>query len=207
MTTATIRFRPTPGLVTRLVLPGGPFVRVDTHLETGYRIPPFYDSLLAKIVVWAPDRAGAIARMRRALTETVVDGPGLATTAPFLRDALDHPSFRAGTHDTSLIATRWLDASTGGLCCSGHRIVGAWQPHLSRAADHTAGAPHRRGDPASAGSGGDAPFAFSRQSRRGEVGAAAALTGNQRRTWTTATVVTREGRFAGKIVSMRACGL
>ncbi|SNQ45679.1 acetyl-CoA carboxylase, biotin carboxylase subunit [Frankia canadensis] len=98
-------FRPTPGLVTRLVLPGGPFVRVDTHLETGYRIPPFYDSLLAKIVVWAPDRAGAIARMRRALTETVVDGPGLATTAPFLRDALDHPSFRAGTHDTSLIAT------------------------------------------------------------------------------------------------------
>ena len=104
-------FRPTPGLVTRLALPGGPFVRVDTHLETGYRIPPFYDSLLAKLVVWAPDRASAIARMRRALAETVIDGPGLATTAPFLHDLLDHDAFRAATHDTSLIATSFAAAA------------------------------------------------------------------------------------------------
>ncbi|MCK9876813.1 acetyl-CoA carboxylase biotin carboxylase subunit [Frankia sp. Ag45/Mut15] len=98
-------FRPTPGLVTRLGLPGGPFVRVDTHLETGYRIPPLYDSLLAKVIVWAPDRAGALARMRRALGETVVDGPGLATTAPFLSDLLAHPLVQAAAHDTSLIGT------------------------------------------------------------------------------------------------------
>ncbi len=104
-------FRPTPGLVERLELPGGPFVRVDTHLTAGYRIPALYDSLLAKLIVWAPDRAGAIARMRRALAETVVDGPTIATTAGFLAEALDHPEFRAATHDTSLLGTL-LTAST-----------------------------------------------------------------------------------------------
>ncbi|CAO5151614.1 acetyl-CoA carboxylase subunit (biotin carboxylase subunit) [Frankia sp. AiPs1] len=104
-------FRPTPGLVTRLGLPGGPFVRVDTHLDAGYRIPPLYDSLLAKVVVWAPDRAGAIARMRRALGEMVVEGPGLATTAGFLADAIDHPHFRAAVHDTSLLGTLLADAA------------------------------------------------------------------------------------------------
>ncbi|WP_261576105.1 acetyl-CoA carboxylase biotin carboxylase subunit [Frankia gtarii] len=98
-------FRPTPGLVTELDLPGGPFVRVDTHLTAGYRIPPLYDSLLAKVVVWAPDRDGAIARMRRALAETRVVGAGVATTAGFLADALDHPRFRAAEHDTSLTET------------------------------------------------------------------------------------------------------
>ncbi|MCM3921952.1 acetyl-CoA carboxylase biotin carboxylase subunit [Frankia sp. AiPs1] len=98
-------FRPTPGLVTELELPGGPFVRVDTHLTAGYRIPPLYDSLLAKVVVWAPDRDGAIARMRRALAETRVVGAGVATTAGFLADALDHPRFRAAEHDTSLAET------------------------------------------------------------------------------------------------------
>ncbi len=98
-------FAPTPGTLTACVLPGGPFVRVDTHIETGYRIPPHYDSLLAKIVVWAPDREAAIARMRRSLREIRIDGAGVATTAEFLHDVLDHERFREATHDTALIGT------------------------------------------------------------------------------------------------------
>ncbi|MBY8857359.1 acetyl-CoA carboxylase biotin carboxylase subunit [Nocardia sp. CA2R105] len=98
-------FAPAPGTLTECVLPGGPFVRIDTHIETGYSIPPHYDSLLAKVVVWAPDRAAAIARMRRALAETRIDGRGVVTTAQFLHDILDHPRFRAGEHDTALIGS------------------------------------------------------------------------------------------------------
>lgn len=96
-------FAPAPGRLTECVLPGGPFVRVDTHVGPGYAVPPHYDSLLAKVVVWAPDRPAAIARMRRALAETRIRGLGVATTAEFLHDILDHPRFRAAEHDTALI--------------------------------------------------------------------------------------------------------
>jgi acetyl-CoA carboxylase biotin carboxylase subunit len=99
-------FAPTPGELTEVSLPGGPFVRVDTHAHTGYRVPAAYDSLLAKVVVWAPDRPAAIARMRTALSELVVRGPGVAVTAGFLHDLLDDPRFRAATHDTSLAGSR-----------------------------------------------------------------------------------------------------
>ncbi|MGW5112910.1 acetyl-CoA carboxylase biotin carboxylase subunit [Nocardia sp. NPDC004123] len=98
-------FAPAPGTLTECVLPGGQFVRVDSHISPGYSIPPHYDSLLAKVVVWAPDRAGAIDRMRRALAETRIRGGGVATTAEFLHDVLDHPRFRAATHDTALIGS------------------------------------------------------------------------------------------------------
>ncbi|WP_282784077.1 MULTISPECIES: acetyl-CoA carboxylase biotin carboxylase subunit [unclassified Nocardia] len=98
-------FAPAPGTLGECLLPGGPFVRVDTHIRTGYAVPPHYDSLLAKFIVWAPDRPAAIARMRRALAETVLRGPGIATTTEFLHDILDHPRFRAATHDTALIGT------------------------------------------------------------------------------------------------------
>ncbi|WP_067804790.1 acetyl-CoA carboxylase biotin carboxylase subunit [Nocardia beijingensis] len=98
-------FAPTPGTLTECSFPGGPFVRIDTHVAPGYAIPPHYDSLLAKIIVWAPDRASAIARMRRALAETRIRGRGVATTAEFLHDILDHPRFRAADHDTALIGT------------------------------------------------------------------------------------------------------
>ncbi|MFI6996100.1 acetyl/propionyl/methylcrotonyl-CoA carboxylase subunit alpha [Nocardia sp. NPDC050175] len=104
-------FAPAPGTLTECVLPGGPFVRIDTHVALGYAIPPHYDSLLAKIIVWAPDRPAAIARMRRALAETRIRGKGIATTAEFLHDILDHPRFRAATHDTALIGTA---TSSGG---------------------------------------------------------------------------------------------
>ncbi|HET9255912.1 MAG TPA: acetyl-CoA carboxylase biotin carboxylase subunit, partial [Pseudonocardiaceae bacterium] len=84
-------FMPRPGHVEEFVPPGGPFVRVDTHGFTGYRMPPCYDSLLAKVIVWAPDRAGARSRMRRALDEFRIAGPGIATTIPFLHRVLKHP--------------------------------------------------------------------------------------------------------------------
>ncbi|GIG63086.1 acetyl-CoA carboxylase biotin carboxylase subunit [Longispora fulva] len=99
-----VDFAPAPGRLEVFVPPGGPFVRVDTHGYPGYRVSAAYDSLLAKVVVWAPDRDQAVARMRRALAEFHVSGPGVHTTIPFLRRVLDHPDFRSGRHGTDLIA-------------------------------------------------------------------------------------------------------
>jgi acetyl-CoA carboxylase biotin carboxylase subunit len=73
-------------------------------VSAGYRVPPLYDSLLAKVIVRAPDRDAAITRMRRCLAELRIEGPQVRTTAPFLADRLDHPRFRAARHDTALIA-------------------------------------------------------------------------------------------------------
>ena len=67
-------FRPCPGKITDLHWPGGPGIRVDSHAYAGYSIPPNYDSLIAKVIAWAPTRGQAIARMRRALKETVIEG-------------------------------------------------------------------------------------------------------------------------------------
>ena len=94
-------FRPSPGEVKFLHLPGGPGVRVDTHLYQGYRIPPQYDSLIGKVIVWAEDRAEAVARMQGALEEMVVDG--LKTTVPFHLRVLAHEVFRAGEVNTSFL--------------------------------------------------------------------------------------------------------
>jgi acetyl-CoA carboxylase biotin carboxylase subunit len=96
-------FAPTPGLLTEFTPPGGPFVRVDTHAFTGWRIGPDYDSLLAKVCAWAPDRERALARADRALEEFRVAGEGVATTGDFLRTVLAHPAFRAACHTTSLV--------------------------------------------------------------------------------------------------------
>ena len=96
-------FAPAPGLLEEFVPAGGPFVRVDTHGYPGYRVPADYDSLLAKLLVWAPDRAQAIDRMRRALDEFRVSGPGVRTTAGFLGELLVDPVFQAGAHTTSIV--------------------------------------------------------------------------------------------------------
>ncbi|MFC0098792.1 acetyl/propionyl/methylcrotonyl-CoA carboxylase subunit alpha [Micromonospora marina] len=96
-------FAPTPGLLEEFVVPAGPFVRVDTHAYPGYVVPPNYDSLLAKLIVWAPDRDRAIARMLRALDECRVSGPRISTTRDFLRKVVDHPTFRAAEHNTALV--------------------------------------------------------------------------------------------------------
>jgi acetyl-CoA carboxylase biotin carboxylase subunit len=96
-------FRPTPGTLERVELPGGPFTRVDTHAFAGYSIPPDYDSLLAKVVVWAPSRTHAVARMARALDELVIEGPRIETTARFAARIVDHPLFRTARHTTDLV--------------------------------------------------------------------------------------------------------
>lgn len=96
-------FAPAPGTLTEFIPPGGPFVRVDTFARTGSRISAAYDSMIAKVVVWAPGRDEAIARMRRALMEFRISGAGIATTAGFLGELLDHPAYRGGTHDTGLV--------------------------------------------------------------------------------------------------------
>src|SRR5439155_8963630 len=92
-----------PGVLTEFTPPAGPFVRVDTHATAGYRIPAAYDPLLAKVVVWAPDRDRALARMHRALAEFAIAGTGVRTTTGFLRDVLDEPAFRKGQPDTGLV--------------------------------------------------------------------------------------------------------
>jgi acetyl-CoA carboxylase biotin carboxylase subunit len=98
-------FMPSPGVVTGLRLPAGPWVRVDTWLEPGVEVPPFYDALLAKLIVWAPDRESCLARARRALREVEVEG--VATTAPMLAELLGQDWFVKGEfHTTTLEA--WL---------------------------------------------------------------------------------------------------
>jgi acetyl-CoA carboxylase biotin carboxylase subunit len=87
-------FVPSPGRVTAWVPPGGPGVRVDSHMMAGYVVPPHYDSLIAKIIVHGRDRAEAVARMQRALGETVVEG--VKTTIPFHLKLLADPIFLAG---------------------------------------------------------------------------------------------------------------
>jgi acetyl-CoA carboxylase biotin carboxylase subunit len=97
-------FVPTPGVLEKFFPPGGPFVRVDTHGYAGYRVPAAYDSLLAKVIVWAPDRDQAIRRMRRALGEFTAEGPGIRTTREFLDRVLRDPLFAEAKHDTGLVA-------------------------------------------------------------------------------------------------------
>ncbi len=95
-------FRPSPGLVSALTVPGGPGVRFDTLLFPGYSIPPFYDSLLGKLIVWDDTRAHALARMKRALDELVVTG--VATTTPLHLRLVEAPDVVAGAFHT-----RWLE--------------------------------------------------------------------------------------------------
>jgi len=94
-------FRPSPGVVTTYHVPGGPGVRVDTHLYQGYKVPPYYDSMLAKIIVHAPTRPEAIKRMIRALDELVVEG--VHTTSSFLKIILDSEAFKRGEYSTHYI--------------------------------------------------------------------------------------------------------
>ncbi|MFK9082128.1 acetyl-CoA carboxylase biotin carboxylase subunit [Pseudomonas neuropathica] len=95
-------FLPSPGLVSEWLPPKGPGVRVDTHCYSGATVPPFYDSLLAKLIVHAPTRNEAIVLMRKALEDMKV--VGLSTTARFHHAVLDHPDFVAG-----LVTTRWVE--------------------------------------------------------------------------------------------------
>jgi acetyl-CoA carboxylase biotin carboxylase subunit len=94
-------FRPQSGLVENYLPPGGPGVRMDSHLYSGYEVPPYYDSLLGKLIVWGPDRAAAIARSRVALDELVVDG--IVTNIPLHRALLENKTFLDGEFTTNLL--------------------------------------------------------------------------------------------------------
>jgi acetyl-CoA carboxylase biotin carboxylase subunit len=98
---STKGFRPCPGKVSLFVPPGGRGVRVDSHLYSGYRIPPNYDSLIAKIITFGADRKDAIDIMRRALHETIIEG--VATTIPLHQSVLRHADFLGGSVDTAFM--------------------------------------------------------------------------------------------------------
>src|SRR5918997_490889 len=99
---ATNDFAPSVGTVETYVAPGGPGVRVDSHLYAGYSVPPYYDSLLGKIIAWGRDRDEAAARMERALTETVITG--VPQTVSFLRSIVADDQFSAATYDTGFVS-------------------------------------------------------------------------------------------------------
>ena len=93
--------KPCPGTIDHLIVPGGLGVRVDTHVHAGYRIPPHYDSLVAKLIVHRPTRQEAIATLRRALAEFTIEG--VKTTIPLIQEITAHPNFVRGAVDTGFI--------------------------------------------------------------------------------------------------------
>ena len=99
-------FRPAPGKITGWLPPGGPGVRVDSHVYTGYEIPPFYDSLIGKLIVWGVDREHALKRLRRALSECAVTG--IPTTIEFHLALLDRPEFQRGDVHTKFVEQEML---------------------------------------------------------------------------------------------------
>ena len=94
-------FQPSPGLITAYHPPGGPGVRVDTHIYAGYTVPPYYDSLLAKVIVHGNTRAEALQRMRQALDSFIIEG--VTTTIPFLGRVMRHPDFIEGKIGTKFL--------------------------------------------------------------------------------------------------------
>jgi acetyl-CoA carboxylase biotin carboxylase subunit len=96
-------FRPSPGKITTLHMPGGHGVRLDTHVYSGYSIPPNYDSMIAKLITTAQTRDEAISKMRRALDEFVIEG--VKTTIPFHRQLMDDPRYIAGDYTTAFMDT------------------------------------------------------------------------------------------------------
>jgi len=102
-------FRPAPGRITGWLPPGGPGVRIDSHVYTGYEIPPFYDSLIGKLIVWGVDRDHALRRLRRALSECAVTG--IPTTIDFHLALLDRPEFQRGEVYTKFVEQEMLGLS------------------------------------------------------------------------------------------------
>jgi len=106
-------FQPAPGVVSAVVWPGGAGIRVDTHVEAGSSVPPYYDSLLGKIIAHAPDRAGALARLRTALGATRIEG--VATNLAFHSALLADAEFAAGGVDTGYLGRHLAHAAHGAL--------------------------------------------------------------------------------------------
>ena len=100
-------FRPSPGKITSLHFGGGPGIRIDSHIYSGYQIPPYYDSLVAKIIVHANTRGEAITKMQHALEECIIEG--IHTTIPFQRKVMQNEKFGSGIFDTKFIDTFDID--------------------------------------------------------------------------------------------------
>ena len=94
-------FRPSPGTITAFHSPGGPGIRIDSHVFAGYRVPPYYDSLLGKLIAYGATREEALGRAYQALDEFIIEG--VHTTIPFLREVLRHPDFVRGEVDTHVL--------------------------------------------------------------------------------------------------------
>ena len=94
-------FMPSPGLIESIIFPGGPGIRIDTHIHDKYMVTPFYDSLIGKLIVWAQDRPAAINRMKRALAEFEIKG--IETTIGFYRKVFENDSFQKGDIDTHFL--------------------------------------------------------------------------------------------------------
>jgi hypothetical protein len=94
-------FRPSPGMITDMYLPGGKGVRIDTAIYPGYSIPPYYDSMIAKLIVWAKDRQEAIQKMQSALGEMVIEG--VHTNIDYQYEILNHPDYLSGNVDVGFI--------------------------------------------------------------------------------------------------------
>jgi len=105
-------FAPAAGRLDVYVPPGGPWTRVDSHCYPGWTIAPFYDSLIAKLIVWAPTRPEAIERMDRALSEFQIEGRGVKTTIPFHRRVLADERFRSGDVSTEFVEAFMAGATT-----------------------------------------------------------------------------------------------
>ena len=100
-------FAPNAGHIHTAHFAGGPWVRVDTHVFPGYTTPPYYDSLLAKLIVWGRDRSEALARMRRVIDETTIEG--VQTNLAYLALVLSHPRFEAGEIDVDFVERHLAD--------------------------------------------------------------------------------------------------
>ena len=124
--TRTRDFAPGRRAARRLRRPrAGPWTRVDSHCYPGWTIAPFYDSLIAKLIVWAPDRDAAIERMQRALSEFQIEGRGVKTTIPFHQAVLADERFRSGDVDTSFLEHFTFDPPQA---AGRNRIGGAMEP-------------------------------------------------------------------------------
>ena len=97
-------FMPSPGMISLAHMPGGPRIRVDSHIYSGYNVPPFYDSMIGKLIAHGQDRDAAIGRMRNALSEVVIEG--IKTNVPLHQEILQHAAFQAGGTDIHYLEKR-----------------------------------------------------------------------------------------------------
>ena len=138
-----LTFAPSPGDITGYHEPGGYGVRVDTMAYEHYRVQPYYDSLVAKLICWGDSRETAIQRMRRALSEYVVEG--IKTNLPFLRRVVADDRFQAGKYDTRLVEQILADKLSAPVPVRGGEAAAAPAPAPAASAPPAQSLPSRAG--------------------------------------------------------------